>query len=112
MGNRRPVPPHLFFGASLLPEDFPARLDRLKAASGLSWDGMAACLGVDPRQLQRWRHDTAPCGDALFGIFRLGARVPGGLYLLLPDDLSCRRRAAAFRDGFPISGNRTEEDSR
>ena len=23
MGNRRPVPPHLFFGASLLPEDFP-----------------------------------------------------------------------------------------
>ena len=36
MGNRRPVPPHLFFGASLLPEDFPARLDRLKAASGLS----------------------------------------------------------------------------
>ena len=88
MGNRRPVPPHLFFGASLLPEDFPSRLDRLKAASGLSWDGMAACLGVDPRQLQRWRHDTAPCGDALFGIFRLGARVPGGLYLLLPDDLS------------------------
>ena len=88
MGNRRPVPPHLFFGASLLPEDFPARLDRLKTASGLSWDGMAACLGVDPRQLQRWRHDTAPCGDALFGIFRLGARVPGGLYLLLPDDLS------------------------
>ena len=83
MGNRRPVPPQLFFGAG----DFPARLDRLKAASGLSWDGMAACLGVDPRQLQRWRHDTAPCGDALFGIFRLGARVPGGLYLLLPDDL-------------------------
>ena len=38
--------------------------------------------------MQRWRHDTAPCGDALFGIFRLGARVPGGLYLLLPDDLS------------------------
>ena len=48
MGNRRPVPPQLFFGAALLPGDFPARLDRLKAACGLSWDGMAACRRGPP----------------------------------------------------------------
>ena len=97
MRARTQMPPHLTFGASLLPEDFPQRLNRLKRASGLSWDGMAACLGVDPRQLQRWRQGTAPCGDALYAIFRLGARVPGGLHLLLPDDLPAPTKAGAVQ---------------
>ena len=49
MRARAPLPPHLVFGASLLPEDFPERLDRLKETTGLSWEGLAACLGADPR---------------------------------------------------------------
>jgi transcriptional regulator with XRE-family HTH domain len=100
MRARTHLPPHLTFGASLLPEDFPQRLNRLKRASGLSWDGMAACLGVDPRQLQRWRQGTAPCGDALFAIFRLAVRVPGGLYLMLPEDINTPGQAGGGQGWF------------
>ena len=100
MRTRAPLPPDLVFGASLLPEDFPERLDRLKEATGLSWEGLAACLGVDPRQLQRWRQGTAPCGDAVFTLFRLAARVPGGMYLLLREDLRPPEKAAETKGQF------------
>ena len=88
MPTRNLMPPHLTLEECLLPEDFPRRLRLLKERAGLSWDGMAWCLGVDPRQVQRWRQGTAPCGDAMYMLFRLAARVPGGLHLLLPEDLS------------------------
>ena len=61
----RPVtlpPPGLLFGVTFLPEDFAQRLKHFKAASGLTWDAMAACMGVDPRQLRRWRGSTGPAG--------------------------------------------------
>lgn len=87
--RHRPAPPsHLVLGWPFLPEDFPQRLDRLKQATGLSWEGVAMCLGVDVRQVQRWRRGTEPCGGALFALFRLADRVPGGLDLLLGDDAS------------------------
>ena len=83
----RPVPPsHLLLGWPYLPEDFPQRLDRLKQATGLSWEGVAMCLGVDVRQVQRWRRGTEPCGGALFALFRLADRIPDGLDVLLRDD--------------------------
>jgi len=69
-----------------LPEDFPERLERLKQATGLSWEGVAMCLGVDVRQVQRWRRGTEPCGGALFALFRLADRIPDGLDLLLRED--------------------------
>lgn len=75
-------PPHLLFGITFLPEDFAARLQRFKEASGLTWDGMASCLGVDPRQLQRWRKGTRPSGDGLFALVLLAARIPGGFHTL------------------------------
>ena len=78
------IPPsHLMFGITFLPEDFPRRLDAFKEASGLTWDGLAGCLGVDPRQLQRWRNGTKPSGDGLFALLLLAARVPGGVHMLL-----------------------------
>ena len=82
----RPVsipPAHLMFGITFLPEDFSDRLDAFKEASGLTWDGLAGCLGVDPRQLQRWRNGTKPSGDGLFALLLLAARVPGGVHTLL-----------------------------
>ena len=79
-------PRHLVLGWPFLPEDFPDRLERLKQTTGLSWEGVAMCLGVDVRQVQRWRRGTEPCGGALFALFRLADRVPGGLDLLLGDD--------------------------
>ena len=49
--------------SGVLPEDFGQRLERLKEASGLSWRGMAKALGVDPKQLLRWRKGVEPCGE-------------------------------------------------
>ncbi len=86
MRRRSSPPPHLLLGAAFLPEDFPERLNRFKEVTGLSWEGLAMCMGVDPRQLQRWRQGTKPCGDALFALFRLADCFPGGVRLLLRED--------------------------
>ena len=81
-------PPHLVVGLPFLPEDFPQRLDRLKMATGLSWEGVAVCLAVDVHQVRRSRRGTEPCGGALFALFRLAGHVPDGLDLLLRGDAS------------------------
>ena len=64
-------------------QDFPKRLERLKEASGLSWRGFAKALGVDPKQLLRWRKGVEPCGGAMHSIFRFASRLPGGLEILI-----------------------------
>ena len=69
--------------SGVLPEDFGQRLERLKEASGLSWRGFAKALGVDPKQLLRWRKGVEPCGGAMHSIFRFAARLPGGLEILI-----------------------------
>ncbi len=69
--------------SGVLPEDFPERLERLKEASGLSWRGLARALGVDPKQLLRWRKGVEPCGGAMHSIFRFARRIPGGLNILM-----------------------------
>ena len=57
--RRSSYPPrHLFVDATPVVNDLPARLARLKQVIDLPWDGLAACLGVDPRQLKRWRKGT------------------------------------------------------
>ena len=77
------LPSHLILDDGLIPEDFPERLDAFKEVTDLSWEALAACLGVDPRQLQRWRKGTKPSGDGLCALVLLAARIPGGLYTLL-----------------------------
>ena len=77
------LPFHLILDDGLIPEDFAERLDAFKEATGLSWEALAACLGVDPRQLQRRRKGTKPSGDGLCALVLLAARIPGGLYTLL-----------------------------
>ena len=52
------------FESGVLPLDFPQRLTRLKEASGLTWSGLSRALGVDPKQMYRWRRGTEPCGGA------------------------------------------------
>ena len=84
MSRERHVPSHLFSpGVSLLPEDFPARLTALKEITGLTWEGMSVCLGVDPRQLKYWRDGGWPNGGAMLALVALATRVPGGLGALL-----------------------------
>ena len=77
------VPPrHLLFCDTSIPEDFGARLEAFKEATGLTWEGLAACLGVDPRQLQRWKDGTKPSGAGMCALVKLGSSIPGGLYIL------------------------------
>ena len=107
----RPVtlpPPDVLLCVTFLPEDFCERLERFKEASGLTWDAMAACMGVDPRQLRRWRHGTRPSGDGLFALLTLAARFPGGVHMLLgvnvllpePEALETLAEGAGFREAF------------
>ncbi len=74
-------------GIALLPDDFPERLTALKEITGLTWEGMACCIGVDPRQLQQWRNGGWPNGGAMLALLDLATRVPGGLGKLLGRDL-------------------------
>ena len=93
MGRERHVPSRLFApGVSLLPEDFPQRITALKEITGLSWEGMSVCLGVDPRQLKYWREGGCPNGGAMLSLVVLATRVPGGLGALLNDDLTVVHR--------------------
>ena len=75
-------------GVALMPRDFPHRLAMLKEATGLSWEGLAASLGVDSRQVLRWRRGVEPCGGAMLALVRLATWVPGGLGTLLDEDLA------------------------
>ena len=70
-------------GGALMPADFAGRLEVLRRATGLSWEGFSACLGVDPRQLLRWRRGAEPCGGAMLAVCRLASIVPGGLEVIL-----------------------------
>ena len=74
-------------GVALMPEDFIDRLTLLKEATGLSWEGLAACIGVDGRQLLKWRQGAEPCGGAMLSLVRLATRMPEGLGELLNEDL-------------------------
>ena len=48
---------------------------------------MAAAMGVDCRQLHRWRRGTVPNGEAMLSLVRLATCVPHGLAELLDEDL-------------------------
>ena len=88
--GRQPSPATPFIppGFALMPDDFSDRLTALKEMTGLTWEGMAVGMGVDPRQLLRWReHGGAPNGGAMLALVRLAIRVPEGLGELLDEDV-------------------------
>ena len=77
-------------GSGRLPRDFARRLERLKEASGLTWDEFAEALGVEPKQVLRWRRGTEPCGGAYHALVELAHWIPGGLGILLGEDFFAR----------------------
>ncbi len=78
------IPP----GVALLPEDFREKLEVIKRLTGLSWEGLATAMGVDSRQLWRWRkRGGEPGAGAMLALARISLRVPGGLALLLDEDV-------------------------
>ena len=72
--------------AASCPEDFAERLERLKQASGLSWDAFAEALGVERKQVLRWRRGTEPSGSAYHALVELARWIPGGIEILLGED--------------------------
>ncbi len=70
-------------GARPFPEDFPVRLERLKAASGLTWRSLARAAGVSVRSVYRWRAGAQPDATHLLALVEF-ATDRGMLDLLLP----------------------------
>ena len=78
------IPP----GVALMPDDFPERLEAVRELFDLNCEEMAVALGVDPRQLMRWRiKGGAPNGGAMLALVRLAVRSPEGLAKLLGEDV-------------------------
>ena len=70
--------------SAVLPEDFPRRIERLKKASGFTWNGMAQAIGIDPKSLLRWAHQgVEPSGGAMLSLLRFASRIPGGVEILM-----------------------------
>ena len=70
--------------ASLLPDDFPERLERLREASGLTWSGFAAAIGIDYKQMYRWHNEgVEPSGGAYHSLVVFASQIPGGLNILI-----------------------------
>ena len=75
-------------GVAVMPEDFGARLVKLKEASGLTWDGFATAIGVDIRQVLRWRKKGCePSGGAMLALVDFAIQVQGGLGILTGRDV-------------------------
>ena len=86
------------YGSSVLSEDFLDRLRRLKDASGLTWAGLADAIGVDKKQLRRWRRNgVEPSGGPMLSLVRFAARIPGGMDILMGEGF----QMALFTDEDP-----------
>ena len=57
------------------PREFPQRLERFKEESGLTWNGLARRLGVNPYRLREWRRGTVPDSTNLFILLALAERL-------------------------------------
>ena len=97
--GQKPLAELLPPGTAVLPEDFPNRIERIKEASGLSWNGLAEKLGVDPRQLSRWRKGVEPSGGAMLALLRLTLLLPEGHHLLFGGDSRGIGHRPALRTG-------------
>ena len=74
--------------SGVLPDDFLDRLHRLKEASGLTWSGFADAIGVDRKQVRRWRRKgVEPSGGPILALLRFASRMPGGLDILMGGDV-------------------------
>ena len=70
------------YRTGVFPSDFPTRLVILKEATGLSWNGFSALLGVDPKQMRRWRKGAVPSGGVILALLDVAASLPGGIEVL------------------------------
>ena len=78
--------------SGVLSEDFPERLERLREASGLTWNAFADAIGIDKKRVHRWRRPkkdgrkpVKPDGDGFCALVKIAAIIPGGLDILMGD---------------------------
>ena len=74
-------------GTGRLPCDFPQHLRRLKDLAGCTWDDFAEVLGVERKRVLGWLRGTEPHGGAYHNLVKVACRIPGGLRILLGEDL-------------------------
>ncbi len=82
MGRQRRVHRPVQFD---FPEDFPQRLERFKAAGGMTWRSLARRLGVSPHRLRQWRRGAAPDSAHLFLLLTLADRMGLRSMLMRPE---------------------------
>ncbi len=74
------------YQSGVLSADFKERLENLKEASGLTWSAFSQTIGVDRKQVRRWRRKgVEPSGGAMESLYRFAGRFPGGLDILMGD---------------------------
>ena len=74
------------YQSGVLSTDFKDRLESLKEASGLTWSAFSQTIGVDRKQVRRWRRKgVEPSGGAMESLYRFAGRFPGGLNILMGD---------------------------
>ena len=100
------LPSHLVICGALIPENFSKRLEAFKIETGLSWDDLAAWIGVDPRQLQRWRKGTKPSGDGIVGAHRAGGSHTRRRLHVVAGSRCPARRPFSASSGIRIRHNR------
>lgn len=79
-------------GTGRLPRDFPVRLRRLKNLAGCTWDDFAEALGVEHKRVLGWLRGAEPHGGAYHALVAVASRIPGGLRILLGEDIVARAR--------------------
>ena len=72
MARRNPV---LLTPRPAFPSDFPARLERFKNASGLTWRVLARAIYVSPRRIHYWRHGTLPDAVHFYQLLTLSEQL-------------------------------------
>ena len=74
------------YQSGVLSSDFKDRLESLKEASGLTWSAFSQTIGVDRKQVRRWRRKgVEPSGGAMESLYCFAGRFPGGLDILMGD---------------------------
>ena len=100
------------YQSGVLSSDFKDRLESLKEASGLTWSAFSQTIGVDRKQVRRWRRKgVEPSGGAMESLYRFAGRFPGGLDILMGDGFQMNLWETDDQDETEDDEDQEEEES-
>ena len=95
------------YQSGVLSPDFEDRLESLKEASGLTWSAFSQTIGVDRKQVRRWRRKgVEPSGGAMESLYRF----PGGLDILMGDGFQMNLWETDDQEGTEDDEDQEEEE--